>query len=511
MLLTPAHTSLCDLQKVWQETAAVRLDPSSQDGVLRAHKLVADVAAGDDPIYGINTGFGKLASIKIKAHNTQKLQRNLILSHCCGVGEKLDRRTTRLMMVLKLLSLGRGASGVSPDTILMLEKMLEFDITPAIPSQGSVGASGDLAPLAHMAAVMIGEGEACVEGIWMSGEKALKQKEIQPITLGAKEGLALINGTQFSTACALGALFNCWSILTSSIIVSALSTDAIMGSTDPLTAQIHALRGQPGQIEVAEIMRTIMDGSEIRESHRHDDSRVQDPYCIRCQPQVTGAAQDLLRYAAKTLEIEANAATDNPLVLTESGKVVSGGNFHAEPVAFAADQIALAISEIGAIAQRRVALMVDPTLSHDLPAFLTPNPGLNSGMMIAEVTSAALMSENKHLANPCSTDSTPTSANQEDHVSMAAHAAMRLSRMNNNFSHIIAIEAMCAAQGIEFRAPLETSPILQRVMQVIRSKVPALKDDRHLSAEIEALSELVRSGAFSLDIQTPSFLKTEMS
>jgi histidine ammonia-lyase len=401
------------------------------------------------------------------------------------------------MMALKLISLGRGASGVRMEIIRLIEAMLAKGVTPVVPAQGSVGASGDLAPLAHMAAVMIGEGKADFGGGVMAGREALSAAGLTPVVLGAKEGLALINGTQFSTAHALAGLFEVWQAAQTSLVISALSTDAIMGSTAPLEPEIHALRGHRGQIEAAEAMRAILHGSEIRESHREGDSRVQDPYCIRCQPQVTGAAMDLLRQAAATLEIEANAATDNPLVLRESGQIVSGGNFHAEPVAFAADIIALAAAETGAIAQRRIALMVDPTLSFDLPPFLTRDPGLNSGFMIAEVTSAALMSENKHLANPCSTDSTPTSANQEDHVSMAAHGARRLMRMTENLGRILGIELLCAAQGVEFRTPLKTSPCLQKVIQCLRDSVDTLEADRYLAADIERSALLVRSGAIN--------------
>ena len=442
----------------------------------------------------MNTGFGKLASVKIAAGDTAKLQRNLVLSHCCGVGEALDVNTTRLMMVLKLLSLGRGASGTRWVVIEQIQNMLAAGVTPVIPDQGSVGASGDLAPLAHMAAAMMGGGDAFFDGERLNAKNALMAAGLKPLELGAKEGLGLINGTQFSTACALTGLFGAWRNAAATIVSASLSTDAIMGSTAPLVDEIHTLRGHAGQIAVARAMRKVIDGSQIRESHREGDTRVQDPYCIRCQPQVTGAAMDLLHFAGRTLKIEANAVTDNPLVLTEQGLIVSGGNFHAEPVAFAADQIALAISEIGAIAQRRVALMVDPTLSFDLPPFLTPAPGLNSGMMIAEVTTAALMSENKHLANPCSTDSTPTSANQEDHVSMAAHGARRLARMNRNLNTIIGVELMCAAQGVEFRAPLKTSPLLKKAMAVLRKQVPTLKDDRYMADDIAAASSLVADG-----------------
>ncbi|MEP2782579.1 MAG: histidine ammonia-lyase [Pseudoruegeria sp.] len=490
----PGATSLEQLDTIWRTGVAVRLDERCYEEINMSAARVSKAVETGAPVYGVNTGFGKLAHLSIDAADTSTLQRNLILSHCCGVGDPLATSTVRLMMTLKLLSLGRGASGVRAKTVALIEEMLARNVTPVIPQQGSVGASGDLAPLAHMAAVMIGEGFASFDGsAILPGGQAMTQAGLTPLKLGPKEGLALINGTQFSTACALVGLFCAWNAARANVVIAALSTDAIMGSDAPLHPEIHRLRGQPGQVAVAQLMSELMSGSEIRESHRKGDTRVQDPYCIRCQPQVAGAAVDLIRFAARTLEIEANAVTDNPLVLAD-GQILSGGNFHAEPVAFAADQIALAIAELGAISQRRIALMVDPTLSHDLPPFLTHDPGLNSGLMIAEVTSAALMSENKHLANPCSTDSTPTSANQEDHVSMAAHAALRLHRMTDNLSQIIGIEAICAAQGIETRAPLLTSVALQDVLQAIRSKVPALGSDRYMAGDLLAAVDLVRSG-----------------
>ncbi|MEX5562793.1 histidine ammonia-lyase [Pseudophaeobacter sp. 1A16562] len=500
--MTPGAVTLQTLETLYRSDTPVRLDPAARSAVEAAARMVAEAAAGDAPVYGINTGFGKLASTRIAPEDTATLQRNLILSHCCGVGDPLPADRTRLMMALKLLSMGRGASGVRWAVIAQIEAMLARGVIPVVPSQGSVGASGDLAPLAHMAAVMIGEGEATYDGARMPGARALELAGLEPIVLGPKEGLGLINGTQFSTACALAGLFDAWRLAEASIVVAALTTDAIMGSTAPLIADIHALRGHAGQIDVAREMRAIMSGSEIRESHRDGDSRVQDPYCIRCQPQVLGAALDVLRMAAATLEIEANAVTDNPLVLVEAGKIVSGGNFHAEYVGFAADQIALAVAEIGAIAQRRVALMVDPSLSFDLPPFLTPDPGLNSGFMIAEVTTAALMSENKHLANPCVTDSTPTSANQEDHVSMAAHGALRLGRMNANLSVILGVELLCAAQGVEARAPLVTSDRLTDVLQALRAEIPPLAEDRYLAPEIEAASAMIRSGDIARAVGT---------
>ncbi len=495
--LKPGAVTLADLARVYAEELPVRLDRTAKPAVERAAAAIAAAAAGDTPVYGVNTGFGKLASVRVAPKDTATLQRNLILSHCCGVGAPIPRRHARLMMALKLLSLGRGASGVRWELVELLENMLEKGVTPVIPAQGSVGASGDLAPLAHMTAVMIGAGEAEIGGAVLPGAEALAKAGLKPVPLGPKEGLAFINGTQFSTAFALAGLFDGWRAAQAALVTSALSTDAIMGSTAPLQPEIHTLRGHPGQIESAAFMRALLDGSEIRESHREDDTRVQDPYCIRCQPQVTGAAMDVLRQAAGTLEVEANAATDNPLVLTEAGLIVSGGNFHAEPVGFAADMIALALAEIGAIAQRRVALMVDPTLSHDLPPFLTPDPGLNSGYMIAEVTTAALMSENKHLAHPTVTDSTPTSANQEDHVSMAAHGARRLGRMVENLNRILGVELLCAAQGIEFRAPLKTSAPLQNVHARLRTDIPALKEDRYLAPDLEAAARLIAAGAIA--------------
>ncbi|MEC7258724.1 MAG: histidine ammonia-lyase [Pseudomonadota bacterium] len=497
MKLTPGQVTLAELETLFREQSAVTLAPEVRGAIDASAARVAQAAAGDVAVYGINTGFGKLANRKIAPQDTAKLQENLILSHCCGVGAPLDAPLVRLMMVLKLLSLGRGASGVRWEICALLQDMLAAGVVPVVPHQGSVGASGDLAPLAHMAAVMIGAGEAMFDGEVLPGAQALDRAGLTPVVLGPKEGLALINGTQFSTALALAGLFGARRAVQTSLVVAALSTDAIMGSTAPLIAEIHSLRGHAGQIEVAARMRALMAGSEIRESHRDGDTRVQDPYCIRCQPQVVGAAHDVIEMAARTLEIEANAVTDNPLILTETGEIVSGGNFHAEPVGFAADQIALALAEIGAISQRRVALMVDPTLSHDLPPFLTPAPGLNSGLMIAEVTTAALMSENKHIAMPCVTDSTPTSANQEDHVSMAAHGAYRLLRMIDNLAVIQGVEAMCAAQGIEARAPLQTSGPLARALARLRADIPALKEDRYLAPDIAKAAELAASGALA--------------
>jgi histidine ammonia-lyase len=496
MTLKPGKISMADLAILYWQSPAAKLSPEFRADIDASSKIVINAAKGDTAVYGVNTGFGKLASTRIAPEDTAQLQRNLILSHCCGVGSPLPENIVRLIMVLKLMSLGRGASGVRWKIIEHIQNMLALGVSPVIPGQGSVGASGDLAPLAHFAATMIGEGEATFQGDRMKSADALNKAGLEPIILGSKEGLGMINGTQVSTALALAGFFQTWRCAMTALVSGALSTDAIMASSSPFRREIHELRGHTGQVDVSTTLRALMDKSEIRESHRVDDDRVQDPYCIRCQPQVMGACLDLLRQTGRTLKIEANAVTDNPLVILADNSIVSGGNFHAEPVALAADQIALAIAEIGAISQRRIALMVDPAMNFGLPAFLTPNPGLNSGLMIAEVTSAALMSENKQRAAPCSIDSTPTSANQEDHVSMAAHAARRLLDMNDNLGRIIAIEMMTASQGIEFRAPLKTSSLLQSIIDRLRLDVATLGDDRYLAPDIERSNDLVRSNAF---------------
>ena len=499
LVLQPGKVTIADLERLWWEMPPVRLNPACHPGIEKAAARIGSIARGNEAIYGVNTGFGKLASVSIPPHDVETLQRNLILSHCCGVGAPFAEQIVRLVMALKLLSLGRGASGVRMDVIKLIEDMLARGVVPLIPEKGSVGASGDLAPLAHMAAAMMGEGEAFFAGERLPAGEALAKAGLEPVVFQAKEGIALINGTQVSTALALAGLFRAHRAARSALITGALSTDAAMGSSAPFHPEIHALRGHRGQIDAGSALAALLDGSEIRESHLEGDQRVQDPYCIRCQPQVDGACLDLLRQVANTLTIEANAVTDNPLILSD-GTVVSGGNFHAEPVAFAADQIALAICEIGAIAQRRIALLVDPALSFGLPAFLAKKPGLNSGLMIAEVTSAALMSENKQMSHPASVDSTPTSANQEDHVSMACHGARRLLQMTDNLAGIIGIEAVTAAQGVDFRAPLKTGVELLKAHAAIRSVVADLEVDRYLAPDLEAAAELVKSGALNASV-----------
>jgi len=489
----PLQFRIDDLAKVLAG-ASVELDPSFWPRVEAASAIVAGAARGDAPAYGINTGFGKLASKRIAPDQTALLQRNLIVSHCCGVGAPTPEPIVRLMMALKIISLGRGASGVRREIIEQLQAMLARGVYPLVPQQGSVGASGDLAPLAHMTAVMVGEGQALVGGEIVSGLEALAVADLTPLTLGPKEGLALINGTQFSTAYAISGLLRAHGLLCATLVTGALSVDAAMASTAPFRPEIQELRGHAGQIRAGAALTWLLAGSDIRNSHLEGDERVQDPYCLRCQPQVAGAALDLLMQAARTLTIEANAVTDNPLVLVESGEIVSGGNFHAEPVAFAADQIALALSEMGAISERRIATLVDPALNFGLPPFLTPEPGLNSGFMIAEVTAAALFAENKQRAAACSIDSTPTSANQEDHVSMAAHAARRLSDMADNLATILGIELLVAAQGIALRLPHLTSAALAAVIAVLREQVPALDSDRYMADDIAKATALVEAG-----------------
>ncbi|HSH42094.1 MAG TPA: histidine ammonia-lyase [Arenicellales bacterium] len=494
LVLAPGSARLEDLERIYRGATRCRLDTGCREAVERSARLVAEAASGDQPVYGVNTGFGKLAQVRIPAGDTATLQRNLIRSHCAGVGDPLPFDVVRLAMALKLLSLGRGASGVRWRLIELLEQMLASDVIPIVPAQGSVGASGDLAPLAHIAAVMIGEGEALYRGERLAGAQALAEAGIEPVVLGAKEGLALINGTQISTALALAGLFRAHRLLNAALVTGALCTDAGMGSSAPFREEINALRGQPGQIDAARTLRELMAGSGIRESHRFGDERVQDPYCLRCQPQVMGACLDLLRQVARSLEREANAVTDNPLVFPDSGLILSGGNFHAEPVAFAADQLALAVAEIGSITERRIAMLVDPELSFGLPPFLSPEPGLNSGFMVAEITAAALYSENKQRAAPCSVDSTPTSADQEDHVSMATHGARRLLEMTDNLARIIGIELLIAAQGVELRRPLRTSEPLEAVVATVRAEVPPLEADRCLASDLEQAAMLVTAG-----------------
>jgi histidine ammonia-lyase len=493
--LTPGRATLADWRAV-ANGAAVRLDPAAMQAVDAGARAVDAIIARGEPVYGINTGFGKLASAHIASGELATLQRNIVLSHAAGVGEPMRPATVRLMMALKLASLGRGASGVRRTTIGMLEAMLAREVTPVIPSQGSVGASGDLAPLAHMTAAMLGIGEAQLDGEIMPAEAALARAGLAPIVLRPKEGLALLNGTQFSTAEALASLLAIECVFRAALVTGALSTDAAKGSDTPFDARIHELRGHRGEMDVAAALRTLMAGSSIRASHLVNDDRVQDPYCLRCQPQVMGAVLDLARHATATLVTEANGVSDNPLIFAGTGEALSGGNFHGEPVAFAADVLAMAVCEIGSLAERRIAMLIDSMLS-GLPAFLTPRPGLNSGFMVAQVTAAALVAENKQRAYPASVDSIPTSANQEDHVSMAAHGARRLAAMVENAVNVVAIELLAGAQGCDFHAPMASSAPLERVRARLRERVPMVDHDRYLAPDIASAADLVRSGALA--------------
>jgi histidine ammonia-lyase len=485
-----APLTLADLRAL-SAGADIALHPAALQGVARAAATIEDIVASGQTVYGINTGFGALATTAIPTHMLAELQRRLVLSHSVGVGDLLPDSIVRLIIALKVVGLARGFSGVRPVVIDSLLGLLRAGVMPCIPAKGSVGASGDLAPLAHLSATLIGEGHARLGGTVMPAAEALRRVGLAPLVLAPKEGLALLNGTQASTALALSALFRVERIFAAAVVTGALSVDAAKGSDTPFDARIHAARGQRGQIETASRYRALLAGSAIRESHL-DCGRVQDPYSLRCQPQVMGACLDTIRHAAGILEIEANAVSDNPLVF-ENGDVLSGGNFHAEPVAMAADTLALAAAEIGALSERRIALLTDPVMSR-LPAFLVTEPGINSGFMIAQVTAAALASENKSLAHPASVDSLPTSANQEDHVSMATFGARRLHDMAANTAGIVGIEWLAAAQGVEFHAPCATSPALQSAMATLRSQVARYTEDRFFAPDIEAATRLVEDG-----------------
>ncbi len=499
--LKPGHLSLDHLQAIHTEVCQLSLPESARVAVRASHALVKAAAEGDAPVYGVNTGFGKLANKRISKDQLATLQRNLIRSHCVGVGEPLSAPIMRLMMATKAASLARGYSGCRELVIDTLLAVHNAGLVPCVPSQGSVGASGDLAPLAHMTLALMGEGDMLQDGVRVPALEALQQAGITPLELQAKEGLALINGTQTSTALALHALLSFEPVLEAALVIGALTLDAARGSDGPFDPRIHAVRGQPGQIDVAQYYRALLQGSAIRQSHTEGDDRVQDPYCLRCQPQVVGACLDQLRHAARVLLIEANAVTDNPLVFADDGAMISGGNFHAEPVALAADGMALAIAEVGAIAERRIAMLIDAGVSR-LPPFLTADAGLNSGFMIAHVTAAALASENKSMAHPASVDSLPTSANQEDHVSMATFAARRLQGMISNTANILGIELLAASQGIEFLRPLQSSAALEAVHALLRKDIPAHHVDRYLAPDMAHATRMVCDGSVAGVLRT---------
>ena len=494
-ILEPGRLSLASLADIRDGAAVLALSPETRTLIAEGAEAVARIAK-KGAVYGINTGFGKLAQTRIDDDKLDRLQRNLVLSHAAGTGPSLPARVVKLILALKVNSLARGHSGVRPLVVERLVDLLRADALPVIPAQGSVGASGDLAPLAHMTMALLGEGEIDFRGERKPAAVVLSELGLEPFELAAKEGLALLNGTQVSTALALDGLFRAEKLFRAALTIGALSVDALMGSDDPFDGRIHVLRGHPGQIAVAAIIRDLLAGSEIRESHR-DCERVQDPYSLRCQPQVMGACLDQIRDVAERLLREANAVTDNPLIFPDQDEALSGGNFHAEPVALAADNLALAVAEIGALSERRIALLIDAALSEGLPPFLVEEPGLNSGFMIAQVTAAALASENKQRAMPASVDSLPTSANQEDHVSMATHGARRLAEMTQNTGGILAVELLAACQGIDFRRPLKSSAPLEDIHRSVRAQVPFYAEDRYFAPDIESASKMVLGDLFT--------------
>ena len=500
LILTAGSVTLADLRAIWAG-APVALDQESWDAIEQSAAQVGRIVESGRTIYGVNTGFGLLAQTRIPDARLAELQRNLILSHCAGLGDPLDRRIVRLMMVLKVVGLARGFSGISRAVVERLLALVESDALPVVPSQGSVGASGDLAPLAHMSAALIGEGRIRIGGETAAACEGLSRLGLTPLTLGPKEGLALINGTQASTAIALDLLFTAERVFASALVGGAMATDALKGTDTPFDPRIHAARGQTGQIAVAAVLKRLLEDSAIRRSHEGCD-RVQDPYSFRCQPQVMGAALDLIRGAARTLEIEANAASDNPLLFGD--EALSGGNFHAQPVAFAADILAMALCEIGSLAERRLAVLIDPKMS-GLPPFLIEDSGVNSGFMIAQVSAAALVSENKSLAFPASVDTIPTSAGQEDHVSMATHGALKARRIARNAAGVVGIELLAACQGIDFHKPLSTAPALAEAAGAIRAAVPFHDRDRYLADDIGWARQAVLDGVLSGAVQGQLF------
>lgn len=496
LTIQPGTLTLAQLRQIFENEWRIELSGDADANIEQSVACVNQIVAQNRTAYGINTGFGLLASTRIANEDLQKLQRSIVLSHAAGVGVALDDAMVRLIMVLKINSLARGFSGIRRVVLEHLMALVNAQVYPHIPLKGSVGASGDLAPLAHMSLLLLGEGKARFQGQWLSAADALKQAGIAALELAPKEGLALLNGTQVSTAFALQGLFQAEDLYAAASVTGALTVEAALGSRTPFDARIHALRGQQGQIDAASVYRHLL-GNESEVSHSHEHcGKVQDPYCLRCQPQVMGACLTQLRQAASVLAVEANAVSDNPLVFADTGDVLSGGNFHAEPVAMAADNIALALAEIGSMAERRISMMMDKHMSQ-LPPFLVNNGGVNSGFMIAQVTAAALCSENKALAFPSSVDSIPTSANQEDHVSMAPRAGARLWEMAANVRHIIAIEWLGACQGLDLREGLKTTPALEQARAVLREQVAFYEEDRFFAPDIEAAAALLSKQVLS--------------
>ncbi|VEB36223.1 histidine ammonia-lyase (Histidase) [Legionella sainthelensi] len=498
-ILQPGALTLQSIKHILNQQLKCSLAEDALAKIDASRQTVKKVILDKKTVYGINTGFGSLANQTISSENLKQLQRNIVLSHACGTGELLSDEIVALILLLKINNLAQGYSGVRLELIETLISLYNHKIYPCIPSKGSVGASGDLAPLAHMSLPLLGVGEVRYQGKKISAVEGLKIAGLKPIELEAKEGLALLNGLQVSTAIALTALFATENLFETALIAGALSVDAANGSDVPFDDRIQKVRGHEAQRSVAACYRELLAGSQIRESHL-DCARVQDPYSLRCQPQIMGAVLHQIQFVKETLQVEVNAISDNPLVFSEQEQIISGGNFHGEIVAMAADNLALAIAEIGSNAERRIALLIDKNFSN-LPAFLIKESGLNSGFMIAHVTAAACASENKALAHPHSVDSLPTSANQEDHVSMATSAARRLHAMNDNTATILAIELLAASQGVEFYKPLKSSQLLEEVHQRLRSYVAPYDSDRFFAPDIDLVKEKISAGEFT----TPFF------
>jgi histidine ammonia-lyase len=497
VVLDGAHLTLEELESVARERRPVQVAPAARERVASARAVVDAAVAREDVVYGVTTGFGNFADVVIPRDKLRELQLNLVRSHAAGVGELLDVAETRALMLLRANVLAKGYSGVRPETLDLLVSMLNAGVHPAVPSQGSVGASGDLAPLAHLALALVGEGACLGTGRTVASAEALRAAGLQPVALEAKEGLALINGTQLMAGVTGLALAEAWRLARTADVSGALTLDALKGTDVAFDPRIHAARPHAGQQASARNLRALLRGSPIRESHR-DCGKVQDAYSLRCIPQVHGAVRDALAFVGSIVAVEINAATDNPMVFAETQELLSGGNFHGAPVALAADVLTIALAQLGSIAERRIERLVNPALS-DLPAFLVREGGLNSGLMLAQVTAAALASENKALAHPASVDSIPTSANKEDHVSMGVTAARKAARAVANTRRILAVEALAACQALEFHRPLTTSPPLQAAYARLRGRIPALDRDRVLAPDIEEAAELVRTGTLAAE------------
>jgi histidine ammonia-lyase len=496
-VINETDLTLEDIAFFLKNNPAIALDPLTVKKIKTSRKIIEDIVKSEKVVYGVNTGFGKFADVKIKKNETAELQKRLVLSHAAGVGEPMPLEIVRLMMLLKVKNLSQGYSGVRLEIVQLLIAMLNKNITPFIPAKGSVGASGDLAPLAHMAAVMIGEGETlikekgCIK--YISGGEALKKAGLTPLTLAAKEGLALLNGTQAIQAYGLWSLVQARNLIKTADIAGCITLEGLLGTLTAFDARIQQVRRHPGQQKTAENFRKILAESPIIESHRYSDNKVQDAYSLRCIPQVHGAVRDALDYVQAVFEREMNGVTDNPLVFPDNGDVLSGGNFHGEPVALAADYLGIIMSDLANISERRIEHMLDPSVS-EIAGFLTEEGGLNSGFMIAQVTAAALVSENKVLAHPSSVDSIPTSANKEDHVSMGNFAARKAAEIIRNVEHVLAIELICACQALDLRTPLQPSKTTQNVLDIVRTSIAYWKEDRFMHRDIVLAKELCRSG-----------------